>query len=199
MEEAEYSKNRAAMEAFLAKLFATISTVKAAYVELQMAQFPYNNEAIQFADQVVVDKLKALSELKHCFVKKKIDSSPLPHNTHACGNSRTAVSYALRSVHNFVKLFVREMESVNWDIEAAANAIQPEVAFNKRDHNHQGFAFESFVCKEILSGFNNLYFSKRIDQLMPESDDQRRVFFFEQFKKEINKCDTFSQRTIQFL
>ncbi|KAL2473700.1 Plant protein of unknown function [Forsythia ovata] len=252
MEEAEDSKNRAAMEAFLAKLFATISAVKAAYAELQMAQFPYNNEAIQSADQAVVDELKVLSELKHSFVKKKIDSSP-PHVTlmlaeiqeqqslmktyeitmkkmqgeienteaqisvfqqelqeiteknkslekklNASGSFSildnvkfsdvnpkdfiTVLHYALRSVRNFVKFFIREMESVNWDIEAAANAIQPEVAFNKRDHNHKGFAFESFVCKEIFSGFNNPFFSIRNDQPLPESVDQRRVFFFEQFK-----------------
>ncbi|KAL2548854.1 protein GRAVITROPIC IN THE LIGHT 1-like [Forsythia ovata] len=142
MEEAEDSKNRAAMESFLAKLFATISVVKAAYAELQMAQFSYNNESIQSVDQAVVDELKELSDLKHSFMKKKIDSSPPPRNSHACRNSRTSVSYAFRCVHNFVKFFIRKMEFVNWDIEAAANAIQPEVAFNEMDRNHKGLAFE---------------------------------------------------------
>ncbi|KAL2455037.1 Plant protein of unknown function (DUF641) [Abeliophyllum distichum] len=80
MKEAEYSKNSAVMEAFLAKLFATISAIKAAYADLQTPQFPYNNEAIQSANQTIVDELKALLELKHIFVKKKIDSSP-PHVT----------------------------------------------------------------------------------------------------------------------
>ncbi|XP_022892330.1 protein GRAVITROPIC IN THE LIGHT 1-like [Olea europaea var. sylvestris] len=252
-EEIEDSKNRAAMEAFVAKLFATVSAVKAAYAELQMAQFPYDNEAIQSADQAVVDELKTLSELKHNFVKKKIDSSP-PHVTlmlaeiqeqqslmktyeitmkkmqveienkeaqisvfqqelqaiteknksvekklNASGSFSildnvkfsdvnpkdfiTVLHYALRSIRNFVKFLIREMESANWDIEAAANAIHPEVAFNERDHNHNGFAFESFVCKEIFSGFNYPYFSVKNDQPLLESDYQRRVFFFEQFKK----------------
>nr|GEW29065.1 IRK-interacting protein [Tanacetum cinerariifolium] len=69
-------RNKAAMEAFVAKLFATISSLKAAYAELQAAQFPYNGEAVQCADQGVVDELKAISELKRSFVKKQIDSSP---------------------------------------------------------------------------------------------------------------------------
>lgn len=68
------------MEAFVAKLFATISSLKAAYAELQAAQFPYSGEAVQCADQAVVDELKAISEMKRSFLKKQIDSSP-PHVT----------------------------------------------------------------------------------------------------------------------
>ncbi|XP_052200749.1 protein GRAVITROPIC IN THE LIGHT 1 [Diospyros lotus] len=75
------ARNRAgALEAFVAKLFATVSAAKAAYAELQTAQFPYNADAIQAADEAVVRELKLLSELKHSFLKKKIDSSP-PHVT----------------------------------------------------------------------------------------------------------------------
>nr|XP_043625473.1 protein GRAVITROPIC IN THE LIGHT 1-like [Erigeron canadensis] len=73
-------RNKAAMEAFVAKLFATISSLKAAYAELQVAQFPYNGDAVQCADQGVVDELKAISEMKRSFLKKQIDSSP-PHVT----------------------------------------------------------------------------------------------------------------------
>ncbi|KAI3456116.1 hypothetical protein Pfo_012779 [Paulownia fortunei] len=248
----EESKNRAAMEAFVAKLFATISAVKAAYAELQMAQFPYNGEAIQSADQAVVDELKALSELKYSFLKKQIDSSP-PHVTLMLAeiqeqqslmktyeitmkkmqgeieNKDSQVSslqqqlqeiiqnnkslekklnasgsfsildnvkfsevnpkdfilvlhYSSRSVRNFVKFLIREMESANWDIEAAANAIQPDIIFSKRDH--KAFVFESFVCREIFTGFNDPGFSiQNNDQSLPSEIHQRRVFFFEQFKK----------------
>ncbi|KAL6206742.1 hypothetical protein ACLB2K_023989 [Fragaria x ananassa] len=70
------AKNRAVMEALLAKLFAGITSIKAAYAELQMAQNPYNNEAIQVADQAVVDELKAISEMKRSFLKKELDLSP---------------------------------------------------------------------------------------------------------------------------
>ncbi|PIN21437.1 hypothetical protein CDL12_05861 [Handroanthus impetiginosus] len=253
VEEAkEESRTRAAMEAFVAKLFATISAVKAAYAELQMAQFPYNSEAIQSADQAVVDELKALSELKYSFLKKQIDSSP-PHVTlmlaeiqeqqslmktyeitmkkmqcemenkdsqisslqqqleeivqnnkflekklNASGSFSIldnvkfsevnpkdfilVLHYALRSVRNFVKFMIREMESANWDIEAAANAIQPDIIFSKRDH--KGFAFESFVCREIFTGFNDPWFLiQSNDHSLPAEIHQRRVFFFEQFRR----------------
>ncbi|KAK6154791.1 hypothetical protein DH2020_009039 [Rehmannia glutinosa] len=247
-EAMEESKNRA----FLAKIFANVSAIKAAYAELQMAQFPYNNDAVQSADQAVVDELKSLSELKRRFLKKQIDSSP-PHVTlmlaeiqeqqslmktyeitmkkmqseienkerkisaikeqlkeinqnnramekkmNASGsfsifdsvkfsdvNPRDFVlvlHYALRSVRNFVKFLIREMESANWDIEAAANAIHPEIVFRNRDH--RAFSFESFVCREIFAGFNNPTFCVREnDQFLPGEKYQRRVFFFEQFKK----------------
>ncbi|XP_061342682.1 protein GRAVITROPIC IN THE LIGHT 1-like [Gastrolobium bilobum] len=70
------ARNRAVMEALIAKLFAGVSTIKAAYAELQMAQHPYNNEAIQKADQAVVDELRAISELKLSFLQKELKLSP---------------------------------------------------------------------------------------------------------------------------
>ncbi|KAK9267276.1 hypothetical protein L1049_009699 [Liquidambar formosana] len=69
-------RNRAAMEALVAKIFAGISSIKAAYAELQTAQFPYDSDAIQSADEAVVNELKGLSELKQSFLKKEVDHSP---------------------------------------------------------------------------------------------------------------------------
>lgn len=247
----EHTKNRAVMEAFVAKLFATISSVKAAYAELQLAQFPYDSEAIQVADQAVVDDLKALSELKHSYIKKQIDSSP-PHVTlmlaeiqeqqsvmktyeitmkkmqgeieskgynisslqkelqetihnnkslerklNASGSFSIldnvkfsdvnpkdfimVLHYAMRSIRNFVKFLIREMESANWDIDAATKSIQNGVTFQKS--NHRAFAFESFVCREIFSGFNEPTFSVQNDDSLFSGVTQRRSFFFDQFKK----------------
>ncbi|XP_042007721.1 protein GRAVITROPIC IN THE LIGHT 1-like isoform X2 [Salvia splendens] len=251
-EAMEECKTRAAMEAFVAKLFATISTAKAAYAELQLAQFPYNGDAIQCADQAVVDQLKALSELKYSYIKKQIDSSP-PHVTlmlaeiqeqqslmktyeitmkkmraeieskeariaslqqslresvesnkslekkmNASGSFSVldgvrfsdvsprdfilVLHYALRSVRGFVKLLIREMESANWDIDAAADAIQHDVVFKKRDH--KAFVFESFVCREIFSGFNDAGFAVQGGEssVRGETPRQRRDFFFDQFR-----------------
>ncbi|CAN0853576.1 Protein GRAVITROPIC IN THE LIGHT 1 [Linum grandiflorum] len=66
-------KRGAVLEALLAKLFAEVTAIKAAYAELQMAQNPYSTEAIQAADQLVVDELKTLSDLKRSFVKNELD------------------------------------------------------------------------------------------------------------------------------
>lgn len=74
--------DRAAIEAFLAKLFASLSAIKAAYAQLQFAQSPYDPDGIQSADEMVVSELKNLSELKQCYLKKQLDEySSSPHET----------------------------------------------------------------------------------------------------------------------
>lgn len=72
--EDELVRDRVVKEAFLAKLFAGISAVKAAYAELQFAQSPYDADGIQSADQMLVLDLKNLSELKQCYLKKQLDA-----------------------------------------------------------------------------------------------------------------------------
>ncbi|KAA8532797.1 hypothetical protein F0562_032830 [Nyssa sinensis] len=70
-------RHRVATEAFISKLFATISSVKAAYAQLQSAQSPYDVDGIQSTDQVMVSEMKSLSELKQCYLKKQHDESSL--------------------------------------------------------------------------------------------------------------------------
>ncbi|XP_076924970.1 protein GRAVITROPIC IN THE LIGHT 1-like [Bidens hawaiensis] len=79
-EEIEKLENKASTDAFIVKLFATLSSVKATYAELQCAQSPYNPEGIQSADQIIVNELKHLSKLKQSFLKKHIDD-PMPETT----------------------------------------------------------------------------------------------------------------------
>lgn len=74
--EHEEHSNRIAREALLAKIFASISSIKAAYAQLQLAQSPYDAEGIQFSDEMVVSELRTLSELKQCFLKKQFDPFP---------------------------------------------------------------------------------------------------------------------------
>nr|GMD84166.1 IRK-interacting protein-like [Ipomoea batatas] len=70
--EGDNGDEKMAVEAFVAKVFASLSAVKAAYAELQFAHSPYDPELIHAADQMVVSELKLLSELKQCFSKKQI-------------------------------------------------------------------------------------------------------------------------------
>ncbi|AAF88110.1 putative protein gravitropic in the light 1 [Arabidopsis thaliana] len=69
-------RNRAVLQAVVAKIFASTTSIKAAYAELQMAQRPYDNDAIQAADTAVVEELRALSELKRSFLRKELNLSP---------------------------------------------------------------------------------------------------------------------------
>lgn len=69
-------RRRAVLEAVVAKIFASTTSIKAAYAELQMAQRPYDNGAIQAADTAVVEELRSLSELKRCFLRNELNLSP---------------------------------------------------------------------------------------------------------------------------
>jgi len=59
----------AAADSLLATLFAGVSAVKAAYAQLQLAQFPYDAEAIQSADAAVVAELTRLSDTKRRYLR----------------------------------------------------------------------------------------------------------------------------------
>ncbi|CAI8618698.1 unnamed protein product [Vicia faba] len=213
-------RNKAVMEALIARLFAGVTTIKAAYAELQMAQHPYNNDSIQAADQAVVVELRSISELKRRFLKKELDLSPqvtimlaeiqeqqsimktyeitikkiqgevdardsqissLRKKLYECNsfnkslekklNSNASMSlfvnlelsslnqthfvyflhHTLRSIRSFVKLMIEEMESANWDVEAAVKFIHPKAVFSKP--SHRCFAFESFICITMFEGF----------------------------------------------
>ncbi|KAI8001599.1 Protein GRAVITROPIC IN THE LIGHT 1 [Camellia lanceoleosa] len=123
------SRNRAAMEAFAAKLFASISAVKAAYAELQMAQFPYNCEAIQSADEAVVYELKSLSELKQSFLKKQLDSSP-PHVTMLLAEIQEQQS--LMKMFDITMNKMRsELDTKESEISALYNELNDAIANNK--------------------------------------------------------------------
>ncbi|KAM7524905.1 hypothetical protein LguiA_014807 [Lonicera macranthoides] len=224
--------NSTATEVFVAKLFATISVLKAAYAELQTAQFPYNADLIESADKSVISELTALSELKEKFKKNEIDS--LPHHVtlllseiqeqqslmkmyeitiskmeseiEAKKSEYSSVrrelnrlvsknksiekklksstnfnvldgvrlldpdmnafikmlNYTIRSVRNFVKLLMREMEYANWNIKVAAKSIEPDAIFNAA--NDICFVFESFVCSEMFDRFDTPNFGLQIEQ-----------------------------------
>ncbi|XP_030443844.1 protein GRAVITROPIC IN THE LIGHT 1-like [Syzygium oleosum] len=242
-DEEDEIQEREALEALLAKIFASISSVKAAYAQLQLAQSPYDAEGIQSADQMIVSELKNLSELKQCYVKRQFDISPettmllaeiqeqksllktyevmrkkmefqqkvkdseiaslkqkleslnnqnrltekrlnqsgplsVLDNLHLSGISPnhfvTVLRHTVKSIRSFVRLLIDEMKSADWDVDAAASAIEPGVVYWRPDH--KCFAFESFVCREMFDGFQFPYFSLSNDSL-PERRRWQQVFF----------------------
>ncbi|XP_057997645.1 protein GRAVITROPIC IN THE LIGHT 1-like isoform X1 [Hevea brasiliensis] len=232
-----------AMEALLAKLFASISSVKAAYAQLQCAQSPYDVDGIQAADKLVVSELKNLAELKQCYIKKQFDNLSettmllaevqeqkcvsktyeimgkkleshlrlkdseiiylkekleesnrqnqllekrlnqsgqlsMPDNLHRSGLSPShflaVVRFTVKSIRSFVKLMIDQMKATDWNLEAAANSIVPDVVYWRADD--KCFAFECFVCREMFDGFNLPNFSLPSDSL-PERKNKQRHFF----------------------
>lgn len=244
--EEEYEK-RLAMEALLAKLFATISSIKSGYAQLQYAQSPYDPNGIQKADNLVVAELKTLSELKQSFLKKQLDPNPdrtlvlaeiqelrsvlktyeitgkklecqlklkeseiiflkekfqesmsqnklmekrlnqsgqlcnpLDHNLHLSAlnptHFATYLHHTVKSIRGFVKLMIEQMKLAAWDIDMAADSIQPEVFYYKQDH--KCFAFEHYVCKIMFEAFHLPYFSNESSKKKSRED---REMFFERF------------------
>ncbi|XP_058211172.1 protein GRAVITROPIC IN THE LIGHT 1-like isoform X2 [Rhododendron vialii] len=239
----EKLQHKLATEAFLAKLFASVSTLKAAYAQMQFAESPYDGEAIQAADQIVVSELKNLSGFKQSYVKKQFyESSPEkvqvlaelqeqksllktyeimgkkldsqlrfknseiiflkekleetkkenrlierrlnasgllsnPDNLQFSGLNPnhfiSAVRQTVKSVRQFARLMINEMELTGWDLDSAARAIEPDVVY--WDESHKCFAIEAFVCREMFDGFNFPHFIPPNKWEQPKK--QHRLFF----------------------
>ena len=74
--------------------------VKAAYAQLQLAQFPYDAEAIQSADAAVVAELTRLSDTKRRFLK---DPAGAARDAAAAGN--TALSAHAEEQRHLLKTY----------------------------------------------------------------------------------------------
>ncbi|KAE9621601.1 hypothetical protein Lal_00032781 [Lupinus albus] len=109
-----------AEEALIAKLFASTSTVKAAYAQLQFSQSPYDPDGIEAADQVMVSELMHLSELKRCYLKLKKQFDPSPNLTILAAESKE-----LRSV-------VKSYEITGKKLELQARLKESEVMFLRK-------------------------------------------------------------------
>ncbi|KAF8110464.1 hypothetical protein N665_0083s0028 [Sinapis alba] len=114
--EEEYEK-RLAMEALLAKLFATVSSIKSGYAQLQYAQSPYDPAGIQRADSLVVSQLKTLSEMKQSFLKNEFDTNP----------DRTLVLAEIQELRSLLKTY----EIMGKKLECQLKLKDSEIIFLK--------------------------------------------------------------------
>ncbi|XP_077235478.1 protein GRAVITROPIC IN THE LIGHT 1-like [Tasmannia lanceolata] len=251
--EESITQNQEAMESMISKIFTNISSLKAAYIQLQAAHTPYDPDKIQAADKLVIEELKNLSELKHSYR----DSNPKPPSA-SPEDSRLAaeireqqsllktyevmvkkfqsqiqikdseilelqqqiqesnqkrvklerklkqrgllakdsedseeenvlfsmdltpslfsavVESTYKSIHDFSKPLINLMKAAGWDLDAAANSIQPSVLYAKRPHKK--YAFESHICQRMFSGFDEESFSVKAENLTVS-----RESFFHQF------------------
>ncbi|XP_059633948.1 protein GRAVITROPIC IN THE LIGHT 1 [Cornus florida] len=69
----------------------------------------------------------------------------------------SAVETAYRAIHDFSKPLINMMKAAGWDLDAAANSIEPDVVYAKRAHKK--YAFESHICQRMFSGFQQVSFS----------------------------------------
>ncbi|XP_008783568.2 protein GRAVITROPIC IN THE LIGHT 1-like isoform X1 [Phoenix dactylifera] len=248
------NQNKDSMEALVSKIFNNISSLKAAYIQLQEAHTPYDPDKIQAADKLVIEELMKLSELKHSYrdknhhkltsatpqdsrlvaeiqeqqsllktyevmvkkfqsqiqtrdsevvqlqqqiqestqrkmkLEKKLKQRGLlskePEDSEEENNYfsveltpnlfSSAVDTAYKSIHDFSKPLINMMKAAGWDLDAAANAIEPAVVYARR--SHKKYAFESHICQRMFSGFHEESFSVEAGNLAISNEG-----FFHQF------------------
>ncbi|KAL6883374.1 hypothetical protein ACP4OV_010788 [Aristida adscensionis] len=86
----------------------------------------------------------------------------------------SAVDNAYQSIHDFSKPMINMMKAAGWDLDAAANAIEPDVVYARRAHKK--YAFESYICQRMFSGFQEESFSVKDSNISVSSEA-----FFHQF------------------
>lgn len=128
-QQEQAARNKGAKEALVAKLFASLSSIKAAYAELQSAQFPYNNDAIQSADESLVSELMVLSELKYKYLNKSLDLPP-PHVTQLLAEIQEQQSN-IKTYEITMKQMECKMEQKDVEIASLKNNLEEITKNNK--------------------------------------------------------------------
>ncbi|XP_047059486.1 uncharacterized protein LOC124666181 [Lolium rigidum] len=119
----------AAADSLLATLFAGVSAVKAAYAQLQLAQHPYDAEAIQAADAAVVAELTRLSDTKRRFLK---DPAAAARDLAAAGNTALSAHadeqrHLLKTYQITARKLESELRTKESDLEHAKAALAAEL------------------------------------------------------------------------
>ncbi|KAK6918552.1 protein of unknown function DUF641, plant [Dillenia turbinata] len=100
----------------------------------------------------------------------------------------STVEAAYKAIHDFSKPLINMMKAAGWDLDAAANSIEPNVVYAKRAHKK--YAFESHICQRMFCGFQEESFSVK-----PENVAVNKESFFHQFLalREMDPLDTLGQ------
>ncbi|XP_038682283.1 protein GRAVITROPIC IN THE LIGHT 1-like [Tripterygium wilfordii] len=75
----------------------------------------------------------------------------------------STVEAAFKAIHDFSKPLINMMKAAGWDLDSAANSIEPNVVYAKRAHKK--YAFESHICQRMFDGFQHESFSIKSDNL----------------------------------
>lgn len=151
----------AAADSLLANLFAGVSAVKAAYAQLQLAQFPYDAEAIQSADAAVVAELTRLSDTKRRYLR---DPAAAARGAAAAGHTALAAhAEEQRHLLKTYQITARKLESEararDADAERARAALAAELRAERalEARLHPGRTLASLDDLH-LSGLNPTHF-----------------------------------------
>lgn len=101
---------------------------------------------------------------------------------------KSAVEAAYKAIHDFSKPLINMMKAAGWDLDAAANSIEPDVVYAKRAHKK--YAFEAHICQRMFSGFQDESFS-----LKPDNTKVDKESFFREYLalREMDPLDSVGQ------
>ncbi|KAI4354845.1 hypothetical protein L6164_003676 [Bauhinia variegata] len=100
----------------------------------------------------------------------------------------SAVEAASKAIHDFSKPLINMMKAAGWDLDAAAQSIEPDVVYAKRAHKK--YAFESYICQSMFSGFDQENFTVESDNFTVTKES-----FFNQYlaSREMDPLDMLGQ------
>lgn len=100
----------------------------------------------------------------------------------------SSVEATFKAIHDFSKPLINMMKAAGWDLDAAAHSIEPDVVYAKRAHKK--YAFESNICQQMFSGFQQENFGVKADDLVITKES-----FFNQFLalREMDPLDMLGQ------
>ncbi|XP_042017733.1 protein GRAVITROPIC IN THE LIGHT 1-like [Salvia splendens] len=101
---------------------------------------------------------------------------------------RSAVEAASRAIHDFSKPLINMMKAAGWDLDAAANSIEPNIVYAKRAHKK--YAFESQICQRMFIGFQDESFGMK-----PENQAETRESLYQEYLslREMDPLDAVGQ------
>lgn len=101
---------------------------------------------------------------------------------------KLAVEDASRAIHDFSKPLINMMKAAGWDLDAAADSIEPNISYAKRAHKK--YAFESHICQKMFAGFQQENFSVKSENLNVTKES-----FFHQYLalREMDPLDSVGQ------
>ncbi|XP_015699295.2 protein GRAVITROPIC IN THE LIGHT 1 [Oryza brachyantha] len=150
-----------AKDSLLANLFAGVSAVKAAYAQLQLAQCPYDAEAIQAADAALVAELTKLSDTKRRYLR---DPAAAAKNAAAAGHTALFAHaeeqrYLLKTYQITARKLEGELRAKEAEADCARSSLTAELRAERamEARLHPGRTLAS-LDELHLSGLNPTHF-----------------------------------------
>ncbi|KAJ7560487.1 hypothetical protein O6H91_04G132000 [Diphasiastrum complanatum] len=130
------------------------------YIETYKRRMEEKNAEIENL-KASLEKVTAKKDQLESRVRKLEHQSALDQTSTGLSSEQSAkpslfelvVEEAKEAASNFAKLLTAMMKSAHWDLDAAAKSIEPGVFYSRPAHKK--YAFESYICHRMFSGFEN--------------------------------------------